>query len=224
MIKENIEKNVKLLNKKNDNKDHKNKVNTNMNGLINNNNTNKNNNGNASNNTTNNNININEDINSSNKILTDNKNPANNTGKNLNNLGLNNNGSKKIIERKTGYKNNIKNKNNEMFPILSLESLLNCNNMDETSKYNVKQTKLDQINKYWDNWLIFKNKSSKDYHVELKKLLPPYFNSDVNKTNEFSVRDNLYNPPCPQEFLEHLLNSIILRNELGLYRSNYNEL
>ena len=73
-----------------------------------------------------------------------------------------------------------------MFPILSLESLLNCNNMDETSKYNVKQTKLDQISKYWDNWLIFKNKSSKDYHVELKKLLPPNFNSDVNKTNEFS--------------------------------------
>ena len=43
----------------------------------------------------------------------------------------------------------------------------------------------------------------------------------INKTNEFSVRDNLFNPPCPQEFLEHLLNAIILRNELGLYRSKY---
>ena len=92
---------------------------------------------------------------------------------------------------------------------------------DETSKFNVKQTKMEQINKYWNNWLIFKNKSSNDYRVELKKLLPPYFNSDVNKTNEFSVRDNLFNPPCPQEFLEHLLNAIILRNELGLYRSKY---
>ena len=92
---------------------------------------------------------------------------------------------------------------------------------EETSKYNVKQTKNEQINKYWNNWLIFKNKSSNDYHIELKKLLPPYFNSDINKTNEFSVRDNLFNPPCPQEFLEHLLNAIILRNELGLYRSKY---
>ena len=92
---------------------------------------------------------------------------------------------------------------------------------DETSKFNVKQIKMEQINKYWNNWLIFKNKSSNDYRVELKKLLPPYFNSDVNKTNEFSVRDNLFNPPCPQEFLEHLLNAIILRNELGLYRSKY---
>ena len=93
--------------------------------------------------------------------------------------------------------------------------------IDEISKLNVKEAKMEQINKYWNNWLIFKNKSSNDYRIELKKLLPPYFNSDVNKTNEFSVRDNLFNPPCPQEFLEHLLNSIILRNELGLYRSKY---
>ena len=61
----------------------------------------------------------------------------------------------------------------------------------------------------------------------MKKCLPPYFNSDINKTNEFGARNNLFDPPCPQEFLEHLLNAIILRNELGLFRSKfyfYNEL
>ena len=92
---------------------------------------------------------------------------------------------------------------------------------EEVSKYNVKSTRIAEINKLWNKWLIFKSKSPNNYHIELKKLLPIYFNSDVNKTNEFSVRDNLFNPPCPQEFLEHILNAIILRNELGLYRSKY---
>ena len=99
--------------------------------------------------------------------------------------------------------------------------------IDEIGKYNVKEAKLNQIEKYWNNWLIFKSKDFNNYKVELKKCLPPYFNSDINKTNEFGARNNLFDPPCPQEFLEHLLNAIILRNELGLYRSKfyfYNEL
>jgi len=75
--------------------------------------------------------------------------------------------------------------------------------------------------------LIFKTKEPNNSKIELKKCIPPYFNSDINKTNEFGARNNLFDPPCPQEFLEHLLNAIILRNELGLYRSKfyfYNEL
>ena len=99
--------------------------------------------------------------------------------------------------------------------------------IDEIGKYNAKEAKLKQINKFWNNWLIFKGKDSLNSKIELKKCLPPYFNSDINKTNEFGARNNLFDPPCPQEFLEHLLNAIILRNELGLYRSKlyfYNEL
>ena len=99
--------------------------------------------------------------------------------------------------------------------------------IDEISKYNVKETKSQQIDKYWNNWLIFKTKEPNNSKIELKKCIPPYFNSDINKTNEFGARNNLFDPPCPQEFLEHLLNAIILRNELGLYRSKfyfYNEL
>ena len=30
--------------------------------------------------------------------------------------------------------------------------------IDEISKYNVKETKSQQIDKYWNNWLIFKTK------------------------------------------------------------------
>jgi hypothetical protein len=101
------------------------------------------------------------------------------------------------------------------------------NLIDEITKYDVKEAKINQVNKYWNNWLIFKSKDSNNSKIELKKCLPPYFNSDINKTNEFGARNNLFDPPCPQEFLEHLLNAIILRNELGLYRSKfyfYNEL
>jgi hypothetical protein len=72
---------------------------------------------------------------------------------------------------------------------------------------------------FWDKWLIFKPKRSKDWQMELKKHLPPYFDTNVNKINDFSMRENVLFPPCPQEFLEHLLNGIILKNELGLYRS-----
>ena len=216
MIKENIEKNVKLLNKKNDNKDHKNKVNANINGVINNNNTNKNNNGNASNNTTNNNININEDINSSNKILTDNKNPANNTGENLNNLGLNNNGSKKIIERKTGYKNNIKNKNNEMFPILSLESLLNCNNMNlkEEDEYNYIKNKNNnlrvriRINR--------NNKITIDRYIQNKNDFNPFHDCYNDVINEYKKYDNnAYNYLDNKNF-ENLFNSYNLSKAKNL--------
>jgi len=74
---------------------------------------------------------------------------------------------------------------------------------------------------YWEKWLIFKQKMNKDWNMELKKHLPPYFDTNVNKINDFSMRETVLFPPCPQEFLEVLLNGILLRNELGLYRSKH---
>ena len=65
--------------------------------------------------------------------------------------------------------------------------------IDEISKYNVKETKSQQIDKYWNNWLIFKTKEPNNSKIELKKCIPPYFNSDINKTNEFGARNNLFN-------------------------------
>ena len=90
---------------------------------------------------------------------------------------------------------------------------------DETS--HIKEYKKNILESYWDKWLIFKQQNSKDFQTELKKQLPPYLDSNVNKINEFSMRENAFFPPCPQEFLEHLLNGIILRNELGLFRSKF---
>jgi len=95
-------------------------------------------------------------------------------------------------------------------------------NIEETSDLGVVEYKEQNIERYWDKWIIFKNKKLKDWQIELKKHLPPYFDSTVNKVNDFSMRENASHPPCPQEFFEVLLNGIILRNELGLYRSKYN--
>lgn len=92
---------------------------------------------------------------------------------------------------------------------------------DGSEEYHVKEYKEDALSALWDRWIIFKQKRSKDWQTELRKHLPPYFDSNVNKINEFAMRENVFYPPCPQEFLEHLLNGVILRNELGLYRSKY---
>ena len=41
--------------------------------------------------------------------------------------------------------------------------------------------------------------------------MPPYFESNVNKINQFALRENKIHPPCPQEFFEGLINSIYLK-------------
>lgn len=95
---------------------------------------------------------------------------------------------------------------------------LDFNANKEPSVIEYKQEYLDYI---WQKWLIFKPERSKLWNLELKKCLPSYFESSTNKINEFSMRENVLFPPCPQEFLEVLLNGILLRNELGLYISKY---
>jgi hypothetical protein len=92
---------------------------------------------------------------------------------------------------------------------------------DSNEEIQVSTYKENMLDNYWDKWLIFKPKRIKDWQMELKKHLPPYFDTNVNKINDFSMRENVLFPPCPQEFLEHLINGIILKNELGLYRSKY---
>lgn len=91
----------------------------------------------------------------------------------------------------------------------------------DDKEFKVNEFKDQLLNSYWDRWIIFRPNRIKEWHMELKKLLPPYFDSTTNKINDFSMRENVLFPPCPQEFLEVLLNGILLRNELGLYRSRY---
>lgn len=95
-------------------------------------------------------------------------------------------------------------------------------NIDDQKEKSVKEYRLNLTETSYNQWLIFKSdNSTKDNSIELKKFLPPYFESSNSKTNDFSVRDNLSNPPSPYEFFEVLLNGILLRNELGLYQSKY---
>jgi len=94
-------------------------------------------------------------------------------------------------------------------------------NIEEKSDLSVVEYREQNVDHYWDKWIIFRQKNPKDWQIALKKHLPPYFDSTVNKINDFSMRENASHPPCPQEFFEVLLNGIILRNELGLYKSKY---
>ena len=92
---------------------------------------------------------------------------------------------------------------------------------EEGEEIRVKDYKEDILESYWDKWLIFKPKHFKDWQIELKKHLPCYFDTNVNKINDFSMRENVLFPPCPQEFFEVMLNGILLRNELELFQSKY---
>ncbi len=221
LIKENIDKNVKILNKKHEtipNKDtNKTKnANANINGVINNINTSKNNNGNNSSNNNNNNLNSNEEFNSINKLSNDNRNLINNNGDSLNNSGMNNNGSKKIVERKPGYKNNIKNKNNEIFPALSLEPLLNSNNMnlneeDENNYIKNKNNNLRvriRINR--------NNKITIDRYIQNKNDFNPFHDCYNDVINEYKKYDNNAYNYLENKNFENLFNSYNLNKAKNL--------
>ena len=93
--------------------------------------------------------------------------------------------------------------------------------LDDQKELSVNEYSKAFLDHIWEKWLIFRSNKSKDWGLELKKFLPSYFDSTTNKINDFSMRENVLFPPCPQEFLEVLLNGILLRNELGLYRSKF---
>ena len=190
---ENIEKNMKLINKKNDlnenriNKELRNKINTNNNPLQNG-ISNKNINGNIVNNNSNNNVL--DKVDEGNNIINENKNP-NSIGGEENVNGNIMNGVKKNNERKTVYnKNSTKNKNNEIFPILSLNSLLNSNNISLNE---------DDINNYIkdkNNNLrvrIRVNRSNKitiDRYIQNDNDFNPFHDSYNDVINEYKKYDN----------------------------------
>ena len=190
---ENIEKNMKLINKKNDlnenriNKELRNKINTNNNPLQNGIN-NKNINGNIVNNNSNNNVL--DKVDEGNNIINENKNP-NSIGGEENVNGNIMNGVKKNNERKTVYnKNSTKNKNNEIFPILSLNSLLNSNNI------NLKEDEINNYIKDKNNNLrvrIRVNRSNKitiDRYIQNDNDFNPFHDSYNDVINEYKKYDN----------------------------------
>ena len=187
IIKENIEhieKSIKLLNKKNDsidiktNKEQKIKI---TNGYINGVNNTKNINGNTFNNNSNNGIYKRDDLNS---VIIENNNQNSSIG------DENINRNKKPNERITqNNKNNSKNKNNEIFPILSLNSLLNCNmnlNEDDINNY-VK----DKNNNLRIRIRINRcNKITVDRYIQNDNDFNPFNDSYNDVINEYKKYDN----------------------------------
>ena len=189
---ENIEKNMKLINKKNDsgenkqNKDLRNNKINNPNTLINGVNNNKIINSNINNNNTDNSLDKNDDKNNIKDKIQNNNNGEDN-------ISLNNNGNKKPIERKTlNSKNNLKNKNNEIFPNLSLDCLLNSNNnIINLNEEDINNYKKDKNNNLRVRIRINRiNKITIDRYIQNNKDFNPFDDSYNDVINEYKKFDN----------------------------------
>ena len=222
IIKENIEKNLKLINKKIDlneiktNKDIKNnKINggiTNISTSTNN-NKNKNSNGNTLNGISTNTTDKIEEITTVNKSLSENRNQSH---IDINNININ----KKSNERKTIYnKNNSKNRNIEtIIPALSLKTLLNKNNIklneEENNKYNYIN---DKNNKLRVRIRVNRNnKITIDRYIEKNNDLNPFHDSYNNSINEYKKYDNNSYNYLDKKNFENLLYSYNLNKAKNL--------
>ena len=193
IIKENIEKNVKLINKKNDINEYKpnkeiktNKINSNIIPLINGVNNTKITNGILLNN--NNNItDKTEDINIRNKSKNEKQNINNNNTENSN-IGNGSNTNKKTNERKSGYNKN-NSKKSEGYPLLSLNSLINNNiNLNEDDNNNYK---IDKNNNLRVRIRINRiNKIAIDRYIQKKNDYNPFHDSYNDVINEYKKYDN----------------------------------
>ena len=194
IIKENIEKNVKLINKKNDINEYKpnkeiktNKLNSNIIPLINGVNNTKITNGILLNNNNNNITDKTEDINIRNKSKNEKQNINNNSTENSN-IGNGSNTNKKTNERKSGYNKN-NSKKSEGYPLLSLNSLMNNNinlNEDDNNNYIIdKNNNLRvriRINRI--------NKIAIDRYIQKKNDYNPFHDSYNDVINEYKKYDN----------------------------------
>ncbi len=194
IIKENIEKNVKLINKKNDINEYKpnkeiktNKLNSNIIPLINGVNNTKITNGILLNNNNNNITDKTEDINIRNKSKNEKQNISNNNTENSN-IGNGSNTNKKTNERKSGYNKN-NSKKSEGYPLLSLNSLMNNNinlNEDDNNNYIIdKNNNLRvriRINRI--------NKIAIDRYIQKKNDYNPFHDSYNDVINEYKKYDN----------------------------------
>lgn len=212
MIKENIEKNIKILKEKeliskqneigenNPNKVYK--INNKRINIINGNNIQniKNNDINVINN---NSPNTNEEeINSGNKASNETNNNNNENKSSTNSSNLN----KKAIERKQGYpKNNNKNKNIEIFPVLSLDHLKNENSKEKDNNYiqNINNNlrvriRLNRINKVTIDRYIQNNNDFNPFNDSYNEIIndyKKYYSTTYNYLdhNNFENLINSYN-------------------------------
>lgn len=70
----------------------------------------------------------------------------------------------------------------------------------------------------WSEWLMFKSTGGTSPSTQLKKQGAVFKN---DKYGDFTYRANVRCPPSTQEFYEAVINGIIKRQQLGLYRGDY---
>lgn len=70
----------------------------------------------------------------------------------------------------------------------------------------------------WSDWILFKTTGGSSLSVQLKKQGG---NFKTDKYVDFTYRPNVRCPPSTQEFYESVINGIIKRQQLGLYRGDY---
>lgn len=70
----------------------------------------------------------------------------------------------------------------------------------------------------WDDWTLFKKNEITNPSLQLKKQGATFKNEQFS---EFTYRSSLKSPPSMQEFYESVLNGVIKRHQLGLYKGDY---
>ena len=70
----------------------------------------------------------------------------------------------------------------------------------------------------WDDWIVFKKNDITNPALQLKKQGANFKNEQFS---EFTYRPHSFSPPSMQEFYEGVINGIIKRQQLNLYKGEY---
>lgn len=82
-----------------------------------------------------------------------------------------------------------------------------------------KASKAENVKRdLWDDWVLFKKNEITNPSLQLKKQGANFKNEQFS---EFTYRPNSFSPPSMQEFYESVINGIIKRHQLGLYKGDY---
>lgn len=71
----------------------------------------------------------------------------------------------------------------------------------------------------WEDWILFKKNDMTNPTLQLKKQGANFKNEQFS---EFTYRPNSFSPPSMQEFYESVINGVIKRHQLALYKGDFN--
>lgn len=82
----------------------------------------------------------------------------------------------------------------------------------------LKKKPNSKMNDLWSDWILFKTAVNTNPALQLKKqgaIIP------TEQYVDFTYRPNVRCPPSMQEFYEAVINGIIKRHQMGLYKGDY---